>query len=112
MSSVAAAEKEPRSATSRRTFSRLRSSTPNSGQGSQALSLIELGRAKSRSAGWLVAVSRETFPHRPQRGLRARGEVELAQDVAHVGRSRALADPQLRRDLLVGLAGRHHPQDL
>src|SRR5262249_31534092 len=112
MSSVAAAEKEPRSATSRRTLSRLRSSTRNSGQSSRALSLIELGRAQSRSAGWLIAVWSETFPHGPERSLRARREVELAQDVADVSTRRALADHQLCRDLLVRLAGSHHPQDL
>src|SRR6516225_6278577 len=85
--------------------------------GARGLLVVEvvgrgMGRAQSRSAGWLVAVWSETFSYGPQRGLRARGEVELAQDVAHVGTSSALADHQLRRDLLVGLAARHHAQDL
>src|SRR5262249_3793419 len=60
----------------------------------------------------LIALVGETFPHGPERSLRARREIELAQDVADVRTSRALADHQVGRDLLVRLARGHHPEDL
>ena len=60
----------------------------------------------------LWRVGSQTFANRPQCGLRARGKVELAQDVAHVGAGCALANDQLGGNLLVGLAGCDHLKDL
>jgi len=45
-------------------------------------------------------------------GLSARGQLELAQDVAHVGPGGAFADHQLVGDLLVGAAVRDEDQDV
>ena len=59
----------------------------------------------------LLVQIHEPFPQRIQRGLRAVGQVQLAEDVADVGAHRPLADDEPVRDLRVGQTLRNQLQD-
>src|SRR5436190_868623 len=49
---------------------------------------------------------------RPERGLRAVVDADLAEDLRQVPLDRPLRDPQAAGDLLVGAAGRDERQDV
>src|SRR5882762_508442 len=76
--------------------------------------LYETTTARARSSRELAnrVLLQEAAVVDVQRGLRAVGELELAEDVRDVCLHGALADPQRRGDLLVRAAARHELQDL
>src|SRR3954447_11994870 len=68
-------------------------------------------RRHHRESG-LVLPADETVLHRIDRGLRAVGEAELAEDVRDVRLDRALGDAELERDRLVRSPARELGEDL
>ena len=93
-----------------------RASSSRSARGKGAGPRVAVGEHHPRRGGRAPAGSalgvHEAFANRPEGGLRARAEAELAEDVRHVRAGGSLADSQLGGDLLVRLARAHEPQDL
>src|SRR3990167_8643768 len=61
---------------------------------------------------WIKRISGQPTAGRVDRGLHARAQAELAQDVLHVDLHRGLGDVERTRDQLVAVAARDQQQDL